>query len=452
MSTMGNDVLIVSDPSDETPGGIYAYDGDQVEVIDRVSTAGISIAPGERLLRLPRSFDEAGSSGELVVYDRGGVHHYARLDGCADAHGVAWHDGRIVLASTATNEIIWLDESAREVRRWRAEGSGEAWHINDLFVHQGRLHVGAFGRFSEHRGWYGRTAGAGIVFTLKRGRPRIEIDGLTSPHSQRWLDGHWLVCNSGTRELLEFDESGRRVERRLALRVWPRGMAARGRLLFVGESEHRYENVDPAARATIAVIDLDEWKVLDRIEVPGREIYDLVFVPRELADGLATGFRTNTARVRTTSQLGLFEELGVESRRLWAIGEPLVPDDRRARVEAEFPECLPEQSEVDIEVSLQNLGSSILVSALPNPVYLSYRWYPDEATEPIIEEPLMSALPHALPPRTPMRCVVRVRTHGAGRYRLRLTLAQQYVGWFDEVDSGSVVEAVVEVVPAHGQE
>ena len=192
--------------------------------------------------------------------------------------------------------------------------------------------------------------------------------------------------------------------------------------------------------------------MLDRIEVPGREIYDLVFVPRELADGLATGFRTNTARVRTTSQLGLFEELGVEPRRLWAIGEPLVPDDRRARIEAKFPECLPEQSEVDIEVSLQNLGSSIFVSAHPNPVHLSYRWYPDEATEPIIEEPLMSALPHALPPRTPMRCAVRVRTHGAGRYRLRLTLAQQHVGWFDEVDSGSVVEAVVEVVPAHGQE
>jgi acetolactate synthase-1/2/3 large subunit len=440
-----DDVLIISDPSDDTPGGVYVYDESEIEIIDRVSTAGIALIPGEQLLRLPRSLDESGSSGELLVYDHRGVYRYQRLDGLADAHGIAWQDGLAVVASTATNEIVWLGDTG-VVRRWRAGGSGDAWHLNDVLVHRGRLYVGAFGRFSEHRDWSGRTAGAGIVFDLKRGRTRTVLDGLSAPHSQLLVNDHWLVCNSGTRELLELDESGRQIERRLELRVWPRGMVVRDRLLYVGESEHRYENTDAAARATIAVVDLDAWRVLDRIELPGREVYDLVFAPRAIADGLATGFRTNTARVRTTAQLGLFEEVGVEPVQLWAVGEPLLPVDRRARIDADTPERLPEQSEVDIVVALENLGSAIFVSAPPCPVYLSYRWYLDGDSSPIAEEPVMSPLPHALPPRTPMHCSLRVQTPGAGRYRLRLTLVQVHVAWFDEIDLASVADATVEVV------
>ena len=84
-----DDVLIISDPSDDTPGGVYVYDESEIEIIDRVSTAGIALIPGEQLLRLPRSLDESGSSGELLVYDHRGVYRYQRLDGLADAHGIA---------------------------------------------------------------------------------------------------------------------------------------------------------------------------------------------------------------------------------------------------------------------------------------------------------------------------------------------------------------------------
>ena len=62
----------------------------------------------------------------------------------------------------------------------------------------------------------------------------------------------------------------------------------------------------------------------------------------------------------------------------------------------------------------------------------------------------MLPLPHALPPRTPTSCTVRVRTPDAGRYRLRLTLAQMYVGWFDEVDVENAIEANVTVGNSRG--
>jgi uncharacterized protein (TIGR03032 family) len=443
---LGDDVLIVSDPSDETPGGIYVYDGTSTEVIDRVSTAGLALAPDGRLLRVPRSFDEPKSSGELLVYDSRGVRNYHRVDHIVDGHGVAWHNGSYVLASTATNTIVWLDESGRKTAHWQPEGNGDAWHLNDLCSHRDTLYAAAFGRGGKHREWVTHMAGTGVVLDISDGT--TVVTGLSAPHSPRLIDGGWVVCNSGTRELLVFEQSGRTVERRVQLRTWPRGLAMSGRMMFVGESEHRFENDDPSARATIAIVDTDDWNVVDRVEVPGREIYDLVLVPRTLAEGVAIGFGSNTFRSRTVGQLGLFEAVGIQPTRFGAIGEPLPAHDRQVRIEAQIPEQLPAHATIDLELVLENLGSSILVTAPPNPVYLSYHWYLDGERSHIVEAPLMSPLPHAVSPRTPTSCCVRVRTHAAGCYRLRLTLAQEYVGWFDEIDAGSIFEATVEVVAA----
>ena len=405
MTAFGDDVLVISDPSDETPGGIYVFDGAEVEVIDRVSTSGIALAGDDRLLRLLRSFDEAGSSGELLVYDRRGIRAYHRLDDVPDSHDVAWDGSRYVVVATATNRVVWYDESGRATDQWQADGEGDAWHLNNLFLHDGKVYLGAFGRFAEHRGWGGRTEGAGLVLTVPG--DETVISGLTAPHNPRLVDGRWLVCNSGTGELLEFDRSGQTRERSLALRTWPRGLAQRGRLLYVGESQHRLMAAGEG-RATIAVVDLDAWQVIDRIEMPGREIYDLLLVPRTLADGLTTGFRTNTYRSRATRQLGMFEEVGVEPTRLWAVGEPLPAGDRRLRITAAIPERLPATSTVDVECSVENLGGSILVSASPNPVYLTYRWRREADESHIAEDPLMSPLPRAFRPArscgAPCRC------------------------------------------------
>jgi hypothetical protein len=97
---------------------------------------------------------------------------------------------------------------------------------------------------------------------------------------------------------------------------------------------------------------------------------------------------------------------------------------------------------------IENLGSSTFVTAHPNPIYVTYRWYRDGATSHIVEAPLMTPLPRALPPRSRADCKVRIRTHDSGHYRLRLTLAQEAVGWFDDDDPAGVAEANVEVVPA----
>src|SRR5581483_9406506 len=378
--------LLISDPSDETPGGIYAYDGSSVEVIDRISTTGIALAPDGRLLRVLRSLDEPGSCGEALTYDDRGVVEYRRLDGVADGHGATWHGTGFVVASTGTNSVVRLDHVARTIVAWSADCAGDAWHVNDLLSHGDTLYATAFGRFDGHRRWVGAMAGAGIVFAIPDGK--TVVNGLTAPHNPRRIGDAWLICNSGGRELVAVDGDTQKVEQRLPLRRWPRGLAVARGIAFVGESSHRFDNADPPARATASVVDLAAWRVVDRIEVPGREIYDLALAPRALVDRLASGFRTNPTRTRMTTQLQMFEDVGVQPTRLWAVAEPLPPQDQRARIDVQLPARLPENATVEIEATIENLGGCILVSSPPNPVFVTYRWYRADTPAHIVEDPL----------------------------------------------------------------
>jgi hypothetical protein len=281
-----------------------------------------------------------------------------------------------------------------------------------------------FGRFVTHRGWEGKTAGAGLVFRWPDCEPLL--DGLDAPHTPRFVDGSWLVCNSNRNELLRFDESGRNIEARLELRSWPRGIAVRDGHLFVGESAEC--GPDNVGEATIAGVDLDEWKVVDRVEAPVREIYDLVFVPRSLADGIATGFSANSS-LQWHSLTGM----------------PLGSSDLRVSVEARIPAELPSATTIYVDCEIENLGSACLISAPPNPVHASYRWLTlDGAPLPAEAEPSRTPLPVPLHPGAALPLPVLVRTPVAtGPHLLRITLVQEGVSWFDELEHSSCAEASV---------
>lgn len=104
----------------------------------------------------------------------------------------------------------------------------------------------------------------------------------------------------------------------------------------MGESAHRL-GAGSKHRATIATLRRDTWEVVQRAELPCREVYDLALVPPELVDGLRRGFRTNSSRVLETNQLALFEAAGVAPARIWATADPLPPEACHVRVSADLP-------------------------------------------------------------------------------------------------------------------
>jgi uncharacterized protein (TIGR03032 family) len=282
-SPIGNgSVALISCFDDDTAdGGLFVYDGHVLERLDDLPTTGIASANGG-LARVLRGRDDDPGS-RFIRYEADGTKHEAYVEGLVDPHDVAWVGGSFAVACAGSNTIVFVAESGEVARVWRAPGTRDAWHLNSLVVVNGELHVMAFGRFERHREWAEvDSVGTGFVMNVVTGRD--VVNGLSSPHHPRLVDGEWIVCNSGTGELLRIGEDGR-VQARAVLAGWARGLAVLEGALLVGESRGRDE---PAgAEATIATVDRRSWEVLGRVPVPVREIYDIVVVPRSLAEALS---------------------------------------------------------------------------------------------------------------------------------------------------------------------
>ena len=428
--------LLVSGFGERSGGGIFAVSGRRVEQVDSLSSTGLAVGRG-RVARLVRSATEHYGS-ELLLYDVHGVERYVRLDEVVDPHDVAWDGMHYVVASTTANSLFWLSEHGEVIRRWQTPGDGDAWHLNSLVMADGRLYAAAFGRFEHHRDWIDhKHDGRGIVFDVESGRD--VLTGLDCPHHPRRLAGSWLVCNSARRELLELDDDGR-VLRRLELRSWTRGLAIADGTLFVGESSTRDGTSEDAS---IAVVSRADWRVRDRIDLPCDEIYDVVVAPAELVDGVRRGFRTNPLRAAERDQLALFDEVGARPPRLWATGDALAPEHCRVALSATLPRELTTGSWHEVTCRIENLGPAFLVSAPPHPVHISYRWVAGSS----IEEGERTRLPQSIAPRASAECYLGLRTPAIpGLYELRVTLVQEGVAWFDDLDPSNAWGTTVAVV------
>jgi len=433
-----DEILLVSGFGERTGGGIFTVAQGDVERLDTLSSTGLTIANG-RLARLLRSATELYGS-ELLLYDAEGIERYIRLDQVVDPHDIVWDGSHFVIASPATNSLVWLSPSGEVVRRWAAPGQGDAWHLNSLLLDGDRLYAAAFGRFERHREWSEHGEGA-KGFVVDVGTGDEILSGLSHPHHPRRLGDSWIVCNSGMHELLELGGNGA-IRRRLELRSWTRGLAVTERHFFVGESALRRPDAHEAT-ASVAVIRRKDWRLRERIALPCEEIYDIVQAPPELVEGLRRGFRTNPVRTAERDQLALFDELGLRPARLWATGEALSPDACRVRFAARGPAKLAANSWHELECRIENLGSTFLVPAPPHPVHISYHWSRDGASE----EGVRSPLPYAIPPGTGVTCRCGLVAPSApGEYELRLTLVQEGIAWFDELDPRNAWSCCVEVV------
>lgn len=438
-------VLLASGFGDEdSGGGLFAYDGGEVEQIDHVATVGLGLGDGV-LLRVLESTGEVGTLGELLVYDERGVLRYYRVDAMEEPHDVAWNGASFILVATLANKILWMGPDGQLERVWHPEGTvGDCWHLNNLLFHEGRTYICAFGRFPRHRDWAraGAKEGAGILFDIDTGEDIVT--GLSAPHTPRVIDEHWVVCNSGTQEVLRYDFTTRQLVDRLQLVGWTRGVAVSDRYVFVGESGTRRETVGKQ-NASIAVIRRDTWELEDRIELASREIYDLILAPSAMLPGLRTGFRTNPVRVREDDQFEMFRRAGVQPVRLWATGDPLPEEACRVHVAVDVHPVQPAMAMGDVECVVKNLAGAILVSAQPNPVNVSYRWF-DTTSGAAVEEGVRTPLPRSLPPGEELTFDIKLVTpQEPGEYEVRVTLVQEGVRWFDDVtpENGCTVAVTV---------
>jgi hypothetical protein len=266
---------------------------------------------------------------------------------------------------------------------------------------------------------------------------------LSQPHTPRFIDGGWVICDSGARAVVRVEPNGRRFATPLG--GFTRGMCAIGEHVYVGVSTPR-ESIHAVTSGWIAVLDRARFTEVDRIAMPCGGMYDLLEVDAALVHGLDAGFRSGSERERYFGQLAMFEQVGVTPRRVWAVAEPLPPDLCRVNIVADLPASLALGDVAEVTCTVTNAGDGFLVPAAPYPVEVCYRWFDDGGTAVGAGTWLHTRLPRTLVPRDSVRFKVLVAPPpSAGCFTLRLTLLQEGVHWFDDVDISNAVARRVEV-------
>ncbi|MDB5069331.1 MAG: glycosyl transferase, group 2 family protein [Candidatus Eremiobacteraeota bacterium] len=442
-------VLIASAFGDDgSGGGLFAVDGSRAERIDRIATTGLAY-DGRRLARNLRCPPPDALLAEIVVYDERGVVRYMRLDVAAAVHDVAWDGENVVVVSPWHNAVQWFSPAGELVREVRYPGPSDAWHVNCITRHGDTWYATLFGDFGTFRGWDTPAHdGQGRIVELTTGT--TVVAGLTTPHTPRWVDGMWLVCNSGNNELLAFDEQSGRVVRRVPCDNWTRGIAYDDDFFYVGACR-RSATLQSYGESQIVVIDRRTWALVDRITVPAREIYDLAFVPPSLGAGLRRGFDVNPLRTSEFRQYRMLTEIGAEQpHSLWPSGDPLPWSDFRCSITCEFPPRCTADEMHEVAVRVANRSRSFFTSAPPAPVYASYKWL-DRTTGAYLSDgrAYRSKLPRTVFPAETVDMTMRIVVpHRAGAALLRITLMQEGITWFDDQDPASGTDFAVEIAPA----
>ena len=420
--------------------GLYLFDGTAVRLIDTYPCAGLS-TQGEHFYRMAplRQVDGA----ELLVYDAHGICRYVRVDGVGDPHDLlALDDQTLLCVSSRDNAVVTIATGGTVSPYWRADAPVDAWHVNCLALRDGRLFATAFDRGDTFRGWHPtRGAGTGILFDLASGD--VVVTGLSQPHTPRWIDGAWLICDSAQHAVVRAEPNGSRVA--ISVGGFSRGMCAIGEHVYVGVSSPR-EGSDTAAKGWISVLEREHWREIERIPMPCSSMYDLIEVSETTLRALEAGFRVGSNRERYFDQLGMFEQIGVAPARVWAIGEPLAPSMCRIAISAELPREIALGDVAEVTCTVENTGDAFLISAPPYPTELCYRWFGADGTAVGAGTWLHTRLPRTLAPRDRVRFSALVAPPPVtGRFTLRLTLLQEGVVWFDDVDPANAVCGEVEI-------
>ena len=441
-------MLISGSGIGDTGGGLCLFDGSSIQTIDRVSTAGLAVQDG-RLARILSTPISTGT-GEILIYDGRGITHYLRVDELSDAHYLVWDEEHLVISSTGSNSIVWITLAGEIVRRWRAPGEDDSWHLNGICLYDSKLYSCAFGTYPHYRGYKDHLSqGDGFVFELESGRTVAE--GLCAPHSPVRVDGLWTVCDSLRNAVVQFDASSGQKVNQAELRAFTRGLAVTDDYLIVGESIQRRET-EKDLLGSFAVLRRSNLSLVARFPLPFREVSDIAIAPHSLAHAAKTGFRTNPLRVSETDQLQMFRDVGIEPTRLWAVGDRLTRSECAIRVQADIPLRFVAGKLTLVDCTVTNVGEGFLCSELPYPVYLSYKWRRTAKSPEFSHlEGLRTRLPKTLPPGESIRCRIELQAPGIeGEVKLTITMLQEKVVWFDQLDELNGCSAVVKICKPAG--
>jgi hypothetical protein len=138
------------------------------------------------------------------------------------------------------------------------------------------------------------------------------------------------------------------------------------------------------------------------------------------------------------------------------IPEPEVPPYRTRYINHNTPTTVTAAKTLDVDLTIENVGSFTWVTGGPNPFTLGFQWY-DAAGQFVqlpAEHDYRTSLPQEVPPGSQVSLRAKLRIpEAAGTYQLRWDMVHELITWFtSQGDAGLLVspmtvKSAVEVVP-----
>jgi hypothetical protein len=145
------------------------------------------------------------------------------------------------------------------------------------------------------------------------------------------------------------------------------------------------------------------------------------------------------------SRYSLFFQTGTNAVRMQYAIEPFEPEACRSRITSEVPQHMEAGGAITLDVSIENTGTAIWGSIAPTPIFISYRWFRQEAEGWI--EGYRTLLAGLVPPSYTQDCLLKVVVPAdPGDYLLRISLVQEQVAWFDDIEPSNGLAVEVHVV------
>lgn len=232
-----------------------------------------------------------GAPGEDVVYRLRDCFDTGRLD----VHDVAFAGEKIYFANTRYNCLARPSQRVNFLRSWqppfcRQMIARDCCHLNGVGVRNQRpAMVTAFAETDQTGGWRSLDRfQSGIVIDVRQ--RAVVVRDLNMPHSPRWHDGRWWLCNSGAGVLATFDPVAGNVTEIAALPGFTRGLCFAAGHALVGTSRIRPQHIldapplrtpGAAARAGVSLVDCRSGREVGALEFVrgGSEVYEVAFVP-----------------------------------------------------------------------------------------------------------------------------------------------------------------------------
>jgi uncharacterized protein (TIGR03032 family) len=262
-----------------------------------------------RVWRFPRPMGVAFDDGRLAL----AVHTQMRIFGAVadepahfeiettfntgrlDVHDIAFGARGLYFANTRFNCLARPSERVSFVRSWQPwfvdrSVRRDACHLNGLGLQDGRpARATAFCAAGRPGAWReGDRFTSGVVLDVRKNR--IVAEGLCMPHSPRWHDGRWWLCDSGAGALCVLGARHAACETVATLPGFTRGLCFAAGRAVVGLSRIRKEHIldspplrerFPISRSGLALVDPTTGRETGRLEFTrgGREVYDVAFLP-----------------------------------------------------------------------------------------------------------------------------------------------------------------------------